>query len=234
MADPIQLAEIRTMVQYLTNDTNTDSTTQTNRDNCINNAYLDLAGIRGFWRKRSTTISLTAGTVAYNLSSDFSDVYRLYYRRNGRYYEVEVIGDNQWLEVSATDSTDAGDPRYARVTQTSSTQNQIELTPPPSSSFVAQNSTLTIEYFIEITRLSSATDELLLPANLRHAVAYAASREYALGQNDFNLADRLERDTEYWRAKVLKNDLTRTGKGRRLYPARGYWPDDSRASYDYR
>lgn len=234
MADPLQLAELRTQVMYLTQDTRTDSTTQTDRDNCINNAYLSYSGIRGYWRKRSTTITLTANTVAYNLSSDFSEIYRLYYRNSGKYYEIEVVGDSQWLEVSATNTSDAGDPAYARVTQTSTTQNQIELTPPPSSSFVSQFSTLTIEYFIEMTRLSSATDELILPANLRHAVIYPAAREFALGQGDFNLAAALKPDCEEWRARVLAQDLSRTGKGRRLYPARGYWPNDERAPTDYR
>lgn len=233
MADPIQFSDVRTMVQFLTQDTRTDSTTQTDRDNCINNAYITLAGIRGFWRKRSTTITLTAGTVAYNAPDGFSDIYRLYYRQSGLYYEVEVVNDARWLEVSATDTADAGTPRYARVTQTSATQNQIELTPPPSSSFISSNSTLTLEYFIEITRLTAATDELILPANLRHAVAYVAAYEYALGQGDFNLADRLKILAEEWKARVLKHDLTRTGKGRHLYPARGYWPDDARINYDY-
>ena len=64
----------------------TDAASATDRKRITNDAYVELAGIRGYWRKRSTTISLTAGTSAYNAPSDFADIYRLYYRRNGLYY----------------------------------------------------------------------------------------------------------------------------------------------------
>ena len=235
MADPIQLAEIRTGVMFLTQDILTGAAVVIDRDHCINNAYLWLNSVRAFWRKRSTTITLVAGQVAYDLLAGFSDIYRLYYRRSGIYYEVEVLGDEAWLEVSATQTTDAGDPRYARVTQTSATQNQIELTPPPSSNFIsAVSSTLTLEYFIELTRLTGATDELILPANLRHYVEYAAAYEYCLGQGDLTLADRLKVKMEESKALVMKHDLTRTGKARQLRPVAGYYPDDSRVGYDYR
>lgn len=234
MADPLQLSDVRTGVMFLTQDTRTDSTTQADRDHCINNAYLWLNSIKAFWRKRSTTIALTANTVAHNLGTDFSDAYRLYYRENGLYHEVEIIGDSQWLEVSATSTADSDEPRFARVTQTSSTQNQIELTPPPSSSFISNvTSALTLEYFIELIRLSGATDELILPANLRHFVEYPAAWEYALGQGDMALADRLKVKAEEVKALALKHDLTRTGKARRLYPARGYWPDEALIERDY-
>lgn len=236
MADPLQLSDLRTQVQFLTGDIRTDSTTQTDRDNCINNNYIYLAGIKGFWRQRSTTIALTAGTVAYNTPSDFDSIQRLYYRYNGTFYDIEILSDSDWLERSATRSQDASHPKYARLTQTSATQTQFELTPPPSSTFVNNvSSTLTCEYFIEIVRLTSATDELILPANLRHAVAYAAAHEYALGQSDFNLADRLERKMEFWRAKVLKHDLTRTGRPRQLRPRNNYGATArvSSGGYDY-
>lgn len=222
------------MVMFLSQDTRTDSTTVSDRDNCINNAYLTLAGIKGFWRKRSTTIALTAGTVAYNLSSDFSDAYRIYYRRNGMVYEVEIVDDSTWLEVSRTASADSGDPRWARITQTSTTQNQVELSPPPNANFIsAVSSTLTLEYFIELTRLTSGTDELILPANLRHGVAYTAAWEYCLGQGDLNTADRLKPEAEAWKAKIMKHDLTRTGKARQLRPVAGYYPAGGGVSYDY-
>ena len=235
MADPLQLSDVRTGVMFLTQDTRTDATTVADRDHCINNNYLWLNSIRAYWRKRSTTVTLVANQVAYNLGTDFSDIYRLYYRQSGVYYEVEVLGDEAWLEVSATATTDSGSPRFARVTQTSTTQNQIELTPPPSANFIsATSSTLTLEYFIERTRLSGATDELILPATLRHYVEYGAAYEYCLGQGDLTLADRLKEKAEESKALVMKHDLTRTGKARQLRPVAGYYPDDSRAGYDYR
>lgn len=234
MPDPLQLSDLRSAVGFLTQDTATDSVTIANIDRSINNAYIWLAGIRGYWRKRSTTITLTSGTVAYDAPSDFSDIYRLYYRRNGLFYEVEVFGDAAWLEVSATASSDAGDPRYARLTQTTTTLNRIELSPPPSSSFITNvGSTLTLEYFIEITRLSVASDEPILPANLRHQIVYPAAYEYALAQGDSNLALQLKVKSEEARSIVLRHDLTRTGKARQLRPVAGYYPDAQRVGYDY-
>ena len=234
MADPLQLSDLRTQVQFLTGDIRTDTATTTDRDNCINNALIDLAGMKGYWRQRSTTVSLTAGTVAYNAPSDFDSIQRLYYRYNGVAYDIPFLSDSEWLERSATRSVDAGHPRWARWTQTSLTQNQFELTPPPSSTFVTNvSSTLTCEYFIELVRLTAATDEVILPANLRHAVVYAAAHEYALGQSDFNLADRLERKMNEWKTRILRKDLTRTGRPRQLRPRGGYQAISSGASRDF-
>ena len=214
----------------------TDAASATDRKRITNDAYVELAGIRGYWRKRSTTISLTAGTSAYNAPSDFADIYRLYYRRNGLYYEVEVLGDKDWLEVSAISSTDLGDPEYARITQTSAAQNQIEISPSPSSNFIsAVTASLTLEYFIEITRLVSDSDQPILPANLRHLIVPLAGYFYAVAQGDKLLADSLRIRAIEAKQMVLKHDLTRTGKARRLRPPAGYYPGQTgRVGYDYR
>src|SRR3990167_3496472 len=77
-----------------------DSTTDLpGRKNAINIAYVSLAGIKGYWRRRasaytsSSSPALTAGTAAYNVPSDYNDTYRLGYRESGRYVGVKIIGD---------------------------------------------------------------------------------------------------------------------------------------------
>src|SRR3990167_1783722 len=203
------------------------------RKRAINDAYIDLASVAGFWRKRSTTITMTAETVAYNLPDDFDRIFRLSYRETGRYLYIKVVSDSLWLEESATNAASAGTPEYARITQTSNTQNQVELTPPPSSQFVSSFSPITLEYFIEIVRLVSDTDEPILPANLRHHIVPVAGYKYALAQGDHNLANQLKADALFAKAAVLKHDLTRTGRPRQLRPVPGYWPQASRVQRDY-
>ena len=231
-ADPITLAELRTGTGVLVGDTS--STAQTDIDRVVNESYIELANRRAYWRMRSTTITLTSGTLAYDLPSSFDSIFRLYYRQSGQYKDVEVVSDSQWLDVSATRAADAGYPKYARITQTSATLNRVELTPPPSSGFISNvSSTLTLEYFIEITRLSSATDEPILPANLRHHIIYLAGYKYSLFQGDNNLADRLKPDAIFAKAEILKNDLTRTGRPRQLRPRGRYWPQQVGVTLDY-
>ena len=232
MPDPIDLSDLRTGVGFLVGDTT--STSQTDRDRVINEAYIELANRRAYWRQRSTTLTLTAGTVAYDLPSGFDSIFRLYYRQSGRYHDVEIVSDSQWLEVSATRLADAGYPEYGRVTQTSATLNQVELTPPPSSGFISNvSSTLTLEYFIEIIRLSSATDEPILPANLRHHIIPLAAYKYALAQEAFPLANQLKADSVLAKADILKHDLTRTGRPRQLRPRGTYWPAGNGDDLDY-
>lgn len=234
MADPLQFSDLygANGLGLVVGEPGTG--TDPDKKRVTNDAYVELAGIKGFWRKRSTTVSLTAGTVAYDLLAGFADVYRIYYRRDGLYYEVEVVNDDRWLKVSRTASSDSGTPEYARVTQTSATQNQVELTPAPNANFIsAVSSTLTLEYFIEVARLVNDSDEPILPANLRHFVVDLAGYKYAIYQGDSNLASMLKERAVEARAAVLRHDLTRTGKGRRLYPADGYWPDESYAGRDY-
>ena len=194
---------------------------------------MELAQIRGVWRKRSTTISLTSGTYQYNAPADFDSAFRLYYRDSGRFVDIEILSDEEWLERSATRSTDAGTPRYARLTQTSATQQQIELNVPPSASFVTTTASLTLEYWIEVTRLSAASAELLLPANLRHHVGYYGAYLFALGQGDFALSDRLEKRALFGRAEVLRHDISRTGRARKIRPVRAYRVSALAGAVDY-
>lgn len=232
------------MVGDLAQDPRTDATTLAAVDRAINNAYLWGAGLKAFWRKRpfdytsSSTPALTSGTRTYNVPSTsgavFDSPYRLYYRRSGRYVDVPFVGDDDWLEKSATASTDSGDPEYARLIQSSSSQ-QIELNRAISATFISQIATLTLEYFIQIVRLSAASDEPILPGNLRHHIAYPAAWEYVLGQGDMALADRLRPKAEESKNAILKHDLTRTGRPRQLRPTGGYEPASQRgnATYDY-
>lgn len=197
-------------------DNTTDSA---GRQNCANRAYLELAGLKGYWRKRVATLTLTAGTVAYNAPAGYDSPFRLYYRQTGRMRDVEFLSDALWLERSATRAADAGTPHWARTVQTAAATVQIEVTPPPSSSFITTtSSTLTLEYFLTITLLSGNTDVPILPPNLRPHVIPLGAYYYALAQGDFELADRLFKEAELARAAVLKHDVTRTGRPRQLRP----------------
>src|SRR3990167_9601222 len=207
-----------------------DNTTDVNaRKNAINWAYTDLAGIKGYWRRRSSAYTsasspaLTAGTAAYNCPSDYNDAYRLGYREAGRWVDVEIIGDAEWLEKSATRSTDAGDPRFARMIH-NGTSYRFELDKQISAAFMTRIGTLTLEYGIRVVQLSADTDKPVLPQNLAFHILPVAAYHYALTQGDMALADRLKPDAELAKAEVLRYDLTRTGRPRQLRPSTSYAP----------
>ena len=210
----------------------TASASETYRKNAVNLAYVELAGfIKGYWRRRSfdytssSTPALTSGTRAYNTPTTsgavFDSVGRLYYRSSGVVVDVPVLGDAEWLEKSATRSTDAGDPQFARLVQTSSAV-QIELNRPISQNFIDSISTLTLEYHIAVAHLSGDTDTTILPRNRVHLILPLAAWYYGMGQGDFALVDRFEKKAEWAKAEMLRHDLTRTGRPRQLRPTSSY------------
>lgn len=210
-----------------------NNTTDVNaRKNAVNMAYKELAGhLKGYWRRRSfdytssSSPALTAGTRAYNTPTTsgavFDSIARLGFRRSGVYADVPILGDAEWLEKSATDSSQTGDPQFARLVQTSST-TQIELNRPISSTFISSIGTLTLEYNIAIADLSGDTDTTVLPRNYVHLIIPLAAWWYAISQGDHNLANQLKPEAERARAAVLRHDLTRTGRPRQLRPSHSY------------
>ena len=207
-----------------------DNTTDVNaRKNAINWAYLEVAGIKGYWRRRSSDYTsssspaLTAGTSAYNCPSDYNDAYRLGYREAGAWVDVKIVGDAEWLERSATRSTDAGDPRFARMIH-NGTSYRFELDKPISAAFLTRIGTLTLEYGIRLVPLSGDTDTTILPPNLVLHLLSLAGYRYALTQGDTALADRLKPDSVVAKSEVLRYDLTRTGRPRQLRPHSSYIP----------
>lgn len=213
-----------------------DATTDTaGRQNAVNWAYLELAGIKGYWRRRSSEYTsssspaLTANTRAYNVPSDYNDPYRVYYRSSGQVIDVPILGDSQWLERSATRNADAGYPQYARVVHNGSSF-QVELNRPISQAFIDTIGTLTLEYGIRVAQLANATDQPILPPNLRPHILPLAAWKYLLTQGDDGAADRWKPEAERARAEVLKYDLTRTGRPRQLRPAYSYLGTRGRAA----
>ena len=202
------------------------------RKNATNQGYVELASIKGFWRKRSfdytdsSSPALTDGTRLYTTPTTagavFDAPYRLYYRESGRYVDVQVLGDEEWLMRSTTASNDKGYPQYARLTQASATVMNLEFNRAVSQAFINQVGTLTLEYFIRIVHLSGDTDQPILPGNLRHHIISVAGVYYAMGQGDAALVTLLRPEADRARALVMKHDLTRTGRPRIIRPRGGY------------
>lgn len=240
MADPLQFSDIygTNGVGFYVSDIGSGSAT--NRKRAVNDAYVDVA-IKAWWRKRSfdytsaSSPALTDGTRTYatptTTGSVFDQPYRLGYRRSGAYIDVPILGDEEWLQRSLTASTDKGDPQYARLIRSSSTV-QIELNRPISQNFINQIATLTLEYWIQIVRMSDDTDEPIVPANLRHHLVILGAERYAIGQGDRQLLTFLREPRGSGKVSlvaqayesILKQDLTRTGRPRQLKPKLGYEP----------
>src|SRR3990167_11140837 len=90
----------------------TASASATDRKRAVNDAYIELAQIKGPWRLRvdTSTLAMVASTYQYNLPADFDGVFRVYYREAGKVVDIEVVPDSLWLIKSATRSADAGTP----------------------------------------------------------------------------------------------------------------------------
>lgn len=216
-----------------------DSTTDAaGRKNAVNWSYVDLASIKGYWRSRSydytasSSPALTDGTRAYNVPSDYDAPFRVYYRENGRVQDIEIVSDSRWLELSATRTADAGYPEHARMIHNGTTF-RIEFDKPISQAFITAIGTVTFEYFATITQLSSDTDTPVLPVNLRPLILPGATWYYATAQGDNTLADRMKPEMTLARARVLKYDLTRTGRPRQLRPTSAYESRGVTSANDY-
>lgn len=209
-----------------------DTTDLPGRKNAINMAYVELADyVKAYWRNRSfdytssSTPALTAGTRAYNVPATsgavFDSIGVLYYRSSGAVIEVPIVDDLIWLSRSATRSTDAGAPDYARIVQTSSSV-QVELNRPVNQTFIDQTAPLTLEYFISVSHLSGDTDTTILPRQLVLRLLPIAAQLYAFSQGDHTLADRLAPLAERAREEALRKDLTRIGRPRQSRPRHNY------------
>lgn len=209
-----------------------DTSDLAGRKNAVNWAYKELAGlIKGYWRRRSfdytasSSPALTAGTRAYNVPAStgavFDEAGQLYYRSGGRAVEVSLVDDAEWLQRSATRTTDAGYPTYARLFQTASAV-QFELNRPMSQTFIDTVGTLTVEYFLALADLSGDTDTTVLPRNRVHLLLPLAGWYYAVSQGDHALADRLKPKAEDSKALIVRHDLTRTGRPRQRRPTYDY------------
>ena len=226
---------------FLIGDTSSGSVSD--RKVAVNDAYVELASIRGYWRKRTheyTTASspaISQGNYQFDLPSSYDTMYRLYYLWAGKPKQIKVLDDDQWLELAALDADDTGNPRIARIQQTAAVK-QIEVSPRISANFLSQIGTIYLEYFIEITRLSADADEPIIPENYRHFIKFLAAKKYAIGQGDRNLMQMLTTggvisEAEKGISMLRRHDLTRTGQSQGLRPRTSYLPKASSFSDDY-
>lgn len=230
----LTLANLETRLKFICQDSNASSTAQTNRYNALADADVELSAIRGFWRVKSfaytssSSPAMTAGSATLAASTgsltDFESPFRLYYRENGQVRDVAFVSDSEWLDRS--DTTQSDYPSFARLTQSGSTKT-IQLDRLLSSTFVSSIATLTLEYWISITRLASSSDESILPDTLRHHIVPLAGLFYARAQGDAVLAKELEGDAERAREAVLRFDIQRLSRPRQIRPQAAYAPSDS-------
>lgn len=202
------------------------------RKNAVNRAHKDLAGlIKGYWRRRtfeytsSSTPALTALERTYNVPTPTGSVFdspaRLYYRDSGRTIDVPFKTDSVWLSLSATRDADAGYPDYVRLIQTA-TAVRIELNRPLIQSFIDNIGTLVFEYNIAVANMVADTDLTLLPRNYVHRILPVAAHLYGISQSDWELVDRMKKESDLAMADLRRHDLTRTGRARHIKPSHNY------------
>ena len=234
----LTLSDLNTRLQDLVGDES--STSDAKRIRAIADASVELSSIKGYWRVRSHTYTTTSSPAmasnSYQLSVPtspaFEAVARLYYRESGLVRDVRVISRSEWLERS--DIAQADYPSFASIVQTASAK-RIDLNVMLSSAFVTNVAALELEYFIEITRLSAASDESILPDTLRHHIVALAGMFFARFQGDHQLANSLKEDAERAREAVLRFKIEHTNRPRQIRPITSYAPQDADVfTSDYR
>ena len=235
----LSLGNLNTRLQFIIQDKGSASSLDTDRVNALADADVELSSIKGFWHVRShdyTTTSAPAAsanrqTLAVPPSLAFEEPSVLYYRQNGAPRIVRFLGHRAWLLRSNTAAAQASYPRWAKVVQTASAK-VLHLDRPLSSDFVSQIGTLTLDYFIEITRLSAPGDASLLPDSLRHHIVAYAALLWGLAQGDQLLVANMKVEAERAREAVLRYDIEHTSEPRQIRPMGGYEPQDAAEAVD--
>lgn len=225
----LALSDLNTRLQDLVQDSSSASDAQ--RVRALADADVELSSIKGYWRVRShdytssSSPAMTAGSNQLTVPSSpaFEAPYRMYYRESGYVREVKFKSKSEWLELSNLSLSDY--PRWACLVQTASSQ-RIDLDRLLSSDFVNSIGTLTLDYFIGITRLSASGDESILPDSLREHIVPIAARKFALSQGDRNLANDLKEDAERAREAVLRWDIEHISRPRQIRTSGAYSPSD--------
>jgi hypothetical protein len=139
--------------------------------------------------KREGTLTLTAGTRSYNLSSisgiteDIDDVYGIKYIRTRNAIDIPILdNEDDWWDVYDDDTTGTGTPEHARIID-----SQIQFDIVPNSNFVTNYSPIKIQARILPTELNTTDDNSTDFSKKFEMLIMTMAKEMTLGnQEDFS------------------------------------------------
>ena len=168
----------------INNITNSKTKAQT----AVKDAVRRIAGLRN-WEllKKESTVTPVSGTQSYNILSgtpDFDRIISCWYILAGTRLPIEVIDDEKW--GNTVNTTILGTPESCRITKVTGTL-QIQFTPIPNSSFIAQSPLINFDYIKKPTELSADSDIPEIPDTSEQlAIVYYAISDLLGKQGDLD------------------------------------------------
>jgi len=183
----------------------------------VNDALRKIAASRRWLAlRRSGTITPVASTQAYVLTglTGFNYPVRCYYVLNGAEQEIRIVSEEEWAQKSDNDSD--GSPEICAFLDISGA-TKVYFSLRPSSSFVAQHSTISIDYDKKPAELSGDTDVPEIPnTNNQMALVYYAVSELILKQGDYQGSTAYFAKAENEMSKTFLSDIHFRGIKRKM------------------
>ncbi|SRR3990167_479205 len=191
----LEFSDIYTRIKDYAN-INKVTSADTKAKRAANDALRLISTLRD-WKqlKRESTITPTASTQAYTLTSNFDHILSCWYISNGNRIPIDVEDDDEWAEKSDNDTD--GTPSFCRITKVDGTQ-KIQFSPRPSGSFVSQYTTISYDYIKKVIELSGDTDVPEIPdTSSQLAIVYLAVSDLLGKQGD-------EKGMTTWEMKAMR------------------------------
>jgi len=178
--------------------------------------------LRPWWRKREDSVTAVAGTAAYALPTaqgTFESLNTVWYRSNGRRYEIPIVDDDVWQEEVNENTANTGTPDICNLHKSSGTV-QLRFNPMPSSAFVNQvdGSLIRMDGWIEETLTASSGDtvEPLMPDSRRWGIIWKAVEMLGILQGDQSLVLFAAGQGKRYYELLLADDIGRVGDEPRI------------------
>jgi len=216
MADyGLEFSQLYERVQDYANITNiTGSATKAKA--AVNDALRKIAAARRWLALRRTgTITPVASTQAYVLTTltGFNYPVRCYYVLNGAEQEIRIVSEEEWAQRSDNDSD--GTPEICAFLDVSGA-TKVYFSPRPSSGFIAQHSSIYIDYDKKPTELVLDTAVPEIPnTNNQMALVYYAVSELVLKQGDYQGSTAYYAKAEVEMNKTFVSDIHFRGMKRK-------------------
>ena len=211
----LEFSDIYARVQEYANITNiTGSATKAKA--AVNDALRKIAASRRWLALRRTgTITPVASTQSYVLTSltGFNYPVRCYYILNGAEQDIRIVSEEEWAQKSDNDSD--GTPEICAFLDISGA-TKVYFSTRPSAAFVAQHTTISIDYDKKPTELSGDTDVPEIPnTNNQMALVYYAVSELVLKQGDYQGSTAYYAKAEIEMNKTFISDIHFRGMKRK-------------------
>lgn len=212
MADfGLEFSEIYERIQKKSNTKNiTNSATDAKA--AANDAVLKIAADRRWLILRRTgTITPIDGQQSYALTglTGFNFPVRCYYVLNGIEQPIRIVSEQEWAEKSDNDSK--GTPSICAFLKISGAV-KVYFSLLPSAAFIAQHSTISIDYDKKPAKLVNDTDVPEIPGpNNQLSIVYIGAADLVLDQGDISGSTALEAKGFKELNKAFVSDIHFTG-----------------------